>query len=127
MLTQAAMFCLALNIYHEARGEPLLGQIAVGTVTMNRSDWNTAEICSVVYAPKQFSWTHLKGDPFKFPPPEDVSWIKSKVLAAKIIRGIYKDVTNGATHYHTSQVRPEWRKRLKRTTVIGNHIFYTEK
>jgi N-acetylmuramoyl-L-alanine amidase len=28
-MIEAAIMCLALNIYHEARGEPLAGQIAV--------------------------------------------------------------------------------------------------
>ena len=28
--------CLALNIYHEARGQSIAGQIAVGQVTLNR-------------------------------------------------------------------------------------------
>ena len=48
-------FYAAMNIYHEARGEPVKGQIAVGTVTMNRANWDVKEICPVVYAPKQFS------------------------------------------------------------------------
>jgi spore germination cell wall hydrolase CwlJ-like protein len=30
------LFCLAQNIYFEARGEPLLGKIAVGHVVLNR-------------------------------------------------------------------------------------------
>ena len=30
------LHCLALNIYHEARGEPELGKFAVANVTMNR-------------------------------------------------------------------------------------------
>ena len=40
MLAQGALLCLALNIYHEARGEPLKGQIAVASVTMNRANWD---------------------------------------------------------------------------------------
>ena len=54
--------CLALNIYHEARGERVEGQIAVAHVTMNRVNhekWPST-ICEVVYQPKQFSWTHDK-------------------------------------------------------------------
>ena len=33
---QADLMCLARNIYHEARGEPITGQYAVAEVTMNR-------------------------------------------------------------------------------------------
>ena len=53
--------CLAMNIYHEARGERMEGQIAVAQVTLNRAaheEWPST-ICDVVYQPKQFSWTHM--------------------------------------------------------------------
>jgi spore germination cell wall hydrolase CwlJ-like protein len=42
--------CLALNIYHEARGEPVSGQCAVGHVVMNRVSDNhyPDSICGVV-------------------------------------------------------------------------------
>ena len=33
-----AIVCLALNIYHEARGEPPEGQLGVGWVVLNRVD-----------------------------------------------------------------------------------------
>ena len=35
-----------------------------------------------------------------------------------------KEITFGATHYHTIYVSPYWAKSLKRTIIIGNHIFY---
>ena len=34
------------------------------------------------------------------------------------------DVTEGATHYHATYVRPSWAKTKKRTTRIEKHIFY---
>ena len=41
--------CLARNIYHEARGEPLEGQYAVAEVTMNRKARTpSSTVCSVV-------------------------------------------------------------------------------
>ena len=33
-----SIFWLALNLYHECRGEPLAGQIAVAHVVMNRAE-----------------------------------------------------------------------------------------
>ncbi len=35
--TLPAVECLALNIYHEARGEPEAGRLAVGHVVVNRA------------------------------------------------------------------------------------------
>ncbi|HIE75488.1 MAG TPA: cell wall hydrolase, partial [Gammaproteobacteria bacterium] len=51
--------CLALNIYHEARGESHDGQVAVAAVTLNRmqSASYPDTVCGVVWQPHQFSWT----------------------------------------------------------------------
>ena len=51
--------CLALNVYHEARGEVIEGQIAVAHVTLNRVNHSyfPETICDVVYQNRQFSWT----------------------------------------------------------------------
>ncbi|ORM74436.1 cell wall hydrolase [Pantoea wallisii] len=127
MLIQSAVLCLAMNIYHEARGEPVKGQIAVGTVTMNRANWDVKEICPVVYAPKQFSWTSLQKHPYRYPPREDRSWQRAKTLAQRIVGGELKDVTKGATYFHAHSVKPAWRHTFERTVVIGNHVFYASR
>ncbi|WP_343550722.1 cell wall hydrolase [Pantoea sp.] len=127
MLIQGAILCLAMNIYHEARGEPVKGQIAVGTVTMNRANWDVKEICPVVYAPKQFSWTSLKKNPHSYPPKGDKSWQRARQLAKKIVEGELQDVTKGATYFHTHSVKPVWRHTFQRTVVIGNHVFYASR
>lgn len=124
MLIQSAVLCLAMNIYHEARGEPVKGQIAVGTVTMNRANWDVNAICPVVYAPKQFSWTSLKQHPHRYPPHADRSWQRAKALAWRIVEGELKDVTKGATYFHAHNVKPAWRHAFQRTVTIGNHVFY---
>ena len=36
MLLETALMCMATNIYHEAKHEPLVGRIAVAQVVMNR-------------------------------------------------------------------------------------------
>ena len=49
--------CLAMNIYHVARGVPVVGQIAVAQVTMNRVEHNyfPDTVCTVVWEEDQFS------------------------------------------------------------------------
>ena len=46
-----ALVCLALNVYFEARNQPLTGQIAVTQVVMNRveSEYYPDDVCEVVY------------------------------------------------------------------------------
>ena len=50
------LHCLSLNVYHEARGEPIQGQLAVAYVTMNRlvSGRYPDSICNVVWQDRQF-------------------------------------------------------------------------
>ena len=57
-MISAAVMCLAMNIYHEARSEPLAGQLAVGYSTMNRvSDERYPDtVCEVVYQAKYHAW-----------------------------------------------------------------------
>ena len=37
MIIETALICLALNVYHEARGEAFEGKQAVASVTLNRA------------------------------------------------------------------------------------------
>lgn len=133
MLLTTAALCLALNVYHEARGESLTGQHAVAQVTMNRADRDPSKICNVVFKPKQFSWanelTARKGADRarlaqKYVPKDDKAWQLAKSIAHHTVSGHVKDFTNGARFYHTVAVRPIWRKEFKLVAVIGQHKFY---
>ena len=61
-MLETALMCLALNIYFEARSEPIQGQIAIAEVTLNRvaSANFPNDVCSVVLQDNnsgcQFSW-----------------------------------------------------------------------
>lgn len=124
--------CLALNIYFEARSEPLAGQIAVAHVVLNRVAARAfpATICDVVQQGGevrrnrcQFSWWC---DGRSDQPREARAWSHSVKLAQLIYYGTLEDPTEGAKWYHTSYVRPSWRKALTPARVIGQHIFYQE-
>ena len=116
--------CLAMNIYHEARGERVEGQIAVAQVTVNRvehTEWPST-ICEVVYEPKQFSWTHLVKDQT---PKEAKAWETAEIIARDVMIGNVQDPTVGAVFYHANYVNPDWVEFVSLTKVIGNHLFYT--
>jgi N-acetylmuramoyl-L-alanine amidase len=51
---------LTLNVYHEARSEPQIAQMAVALVTLNRASDQQRLISTVVLQPRQFSWTGQK-------------------------------------------------------------------
>lgn len=124
--------CLALNIYYEARGEPLNGQFAVAAVTMNRvkSYKYPNTVCAVVWQRRQFSWTH---DGKSDKPTEKRAWIKAQSLA-KLVYSKYLtfqaenngawDITLGALHYYSSTIStPYWAKEKDVSAYIGRHKF----
>ena len=43
-----------------------------------------------------------------------------------MIDGKAPRLTDGATHYHTTAVSPNWSKVFTRTAKIGVHLFYRE-
>ena len=129
-------YCLAKNIYFEARNQDINGQIAVGNVTLNRvkDKRYPNSICEVVYQSKvdasgnplrnkcQFSWyCDGKADTMK---KDKQSMELSYFLAENLINGRIADITQGSTHYHTRSVKPYWRSSVTKITTIDDHIFY---
>lgn len=114
--------CLAKNIYHEARGEPLNGQLAVAQVTVNRlksGDFGSS-ICEVVYQPNQFSWTLERAKKIV----DLKAWQDSVILATAVLANKAHLPDFKALYFHTKKVKPKWRKTKQVVTTIGNHIFY---
>ena len=58
MMIAEALFCLALNVYHEAKNQSMIGQIAVAQVVMNRvyDERYPNTICEVVEQGPTYSW-----------------------------------------------------------------------
>lgn len=118
-----AVQCLALNIYHEARGEPLMGQYAVAMVTLNRvgSRHYPDSVCGVVLQGYQFSWTH---DGKSDQPDDFASWKLSYNLAYRFMAGgFWVPWMSSLTHYHNHDVEVYW-PRLRVAVVVGGHVFY---
>lgn len=120
---QDQLECLAMNIYHESRGEEVLGQIAVGQVTMNRveHEWFPDSVCEVVWQNKQFSWTH---DGLADAPTDSKAWSRAKSIAETVYAGEEDDPTEGSLFYHAEWVNPSWTKKMDFHSQIGVHKFY---
>lgn len=119
--------CLAEAVYHEARGEPLEGQIAVAEVILNRRDSGLfpRSVCGVV---RQGARSGACQFSFVCDRPGRIGERAAFVLAGKIARvmldGAPRRLTGGATHFHAGRVRPSWARRFERTAEIGAHVFY---
>lgn len=142
--TDSQLSCLADNIYFEARGQGKVGWLAVAFVTVNRMNDSRYPntICKVVHqAPTreswkkngkyypirnqcQFSWYCDGKHDTPYPGP---TWKKTQQLAEYYMqhKHLFKDITDGATHYHADYIdNPRWSKFLEKTVKIDTHIFY---
>lgn len=114
--------CLAENVYHEARGEPLVGQYAVAEVTMNRvrSREFPGSVCAVVHQRGAFSWTNTS-DP---PAPSGYAWQRAQAIAGAVYDNNEAPLVAGALYYHATYVSPDWAATRNQVTRIGRHLFY---
>lgn len=110
---------LTLNIYHEARSEPEIGQLAVAHVTLNRATAKHRSVEKIVNEPYQFSWTFQKDT---YVPTEPNALLKS--LQSALHAMISKDFTGGATFYHRYDIEPHWTAEKTYVAQYGEHKFY---
>lgn len=134
--------CLALNVYHEAAGEPELGQLLVGYVTVarareNRPYWGGTSICGVVYKKEnkngkvvpQFSWTVLR----KEHPPRSRAWTQAWNAADAVRSGKFvPDHDFAAARFYLNPQKAQkehvcwFEKTLVKVGEVGAHHFYRE-
>lgn len=124
--------CLALNIYHEARGEPKAGQYAVAEVTLNRvaSSRYPNTICEVVYEKNwdrirgryvgAFSWTEFDVKPAL----KKKEWHRAIEVAEAVYYQRQEPKLDGALFYHAQSIKPSWARKKTPVARIGRHIFY---
>jgi spore germination cell wall hydrolase CwlJ-like protein len=127
MLSYAELRCLALNVYHEARGETPLGMLAVAKVTLNRvGDSRFADtVCGVVHQAGrdgscQFNWAckaNLRD------PREGEAWQAAQMAAIRAVSGA-PDPTRGAQYFTQMTLRPDWARHKIAPVIIDSHVFF---
>ena len=129
------MMCLSLNIYFEARNQPLEGQIAVTMVVLNRvaDPRYPDKICDVVFQAERDPNGNVIRDRCQFSrycdgksdqPTDRDAFRWANYVALGAIYGTYADLTRGATHYHSNTVAPKWAVAADKTVEIGDHSFF---
>ena len=114
-----ALLWLTLNVYHEARSEPEIGQVAVAHVTLNRAAQKQLSIKNVVNQPYQFSWIKQKKSYIPEDPQAFFQCMKSVYIALN-----QSDFTNGSTFYHLDSINPYWASDATFIDQYGSHRFY---
>jgi spore germination cell wall hydrolase CwlJ-like protein len=133
--------CLAEAIYFEARGEPFLGQVAVGVVIMKKGEIKREEsprfpnnICDVVH-----DGVYWRGNPVRnkcafsyYCDGKSETIYKTddyiRVLDATqlVLNGIVVDKMEDVLFYHATYINPSWSKDMTLVFQIGKHKFYKE-
>jgi spore germination cell wall hydrolase CwlJ-like protein len=121
--------CLSEALYFEARGETVKGQFAVAEVILNRvkSERFPSAPCDVINQGTgkkyqcQFTYTC---DGHKEIIAEPRAYERVSKVARLALDGVAPRLTKGATHYHTTAVKPKWSRVYERTAAIGTHVFY---
>ncbi|MEL6264209.1 MAG: cell wall hydrolase [Pseudomonadota bacterium] len=110
--------CLAEGLYFEARGESIVGQMAVAEVILNRADSGRYPdtICGVLDQGTgdqlhrcQFSY-NCDGKAETISEPR--AWERVGKIAWVMMAGRPRTLTDRATHYHADHVRPGWARRM---------------
>ena len=120
--------CLTQAVYFEARGETPRGQAAVAQVVMNRVKNRSfpKTVCGVVF---QGAASH--GCQFSFACDgsmrrglEAGAWDRARRIAERTLAGAVLADIGAATHFHTTDVQPDWGPQMLRVAQVGLHVFY---
>ena len=118
--------CIAVAVYHEARGESLEGQLAVARVIMNRaaSGKYPPSWCATVKQPWQFSFVNPRSGAFPYTDTDCDAWRKAVAITKLATSNVVPTLATDVLWYHADYVAPSWGRRLSRVDKIGTHIFY---
>lgn len=135
-MLEIALFCLSMNIFFEARNQPLEGQRAIAEVTMTRANGEQAKVCNVVAAKKQFSWTNkMSGKKYSerlaemraMKPTRKAdrnAWEVAVTIAKQTLSGQNKNLVKAADHFYNPKLaNPPWKNNMIVVAKIGDHIF----
>jgi spore germination cell wall hydrolase CwlJ-like protein len=109
--------CMAINVYHEARGSTLADQRGVAWVVRNRAERSGRDYCREIWQPGQFSWTVRSAASLM--PRESAAWSRSVDVAQDVMSGAVADPTGGATNFRAARMGGGRGYR-----VIGAHAYW---
>ena len=120
-LNERHVDCMAKVVHHEAGNQPLVGQIAVAQVLMNRVKQGFGDdVCAVASQPGQFFRLNRY-----HPNRKSARWTEAVDVARSVLTGEARDWSKGALFFHANWARPDsfFRGRTK-VARLEDHDFY---
>lgn len=131
-----AMVCMALNVYHEARGSTVQDQMSTSYIVLNRMQDPSfpLTVCDVVWEYTtmksgkkiaQFSWTR---DGASDIPKTKSSWELAQKIAYVVIKdsSLINLVGDRLNYFaHNSILPPSWARHAYDPVIIGAHTYLT--
>ena len=125
----------ARTLYGEARGEFAhtgpAAFIAVANVINNRLKKGGKygkTLTEVCLKPRQFScWNAYDPNRLVIQQEnleEDPLFHLCRLVAQKVNKGLWPDLTRNSDHYHARSIKPSWARAGKIKLCLGHHIFY---
>ncbi len=119
--------CLAVNLYHESRGQSDTANIMVISTVLNRVEDRRYpdDICEVVFQNKQYAWTSDgKSDEIK----DLYQYRRLYRLSEQALmhKDFVQNLSQSVTHYHSTTVNPYWvdSTRMEYVSTVDDHKFY---
>ena len=125
--TKTDFNCLVEAVYFEGRGEPILGQLAIAQVVLNRVALPNfpKTICGVVHHKVDktcaFSY-YCDGRTDKM--DNETSKQQAIMVSSLAFEGVQIKSLSNSTHFHAAYSNPKWIKDRKFVKQIGEHLFY---
>ena len=121
---------LAVNAYHESRGESDLANLMVMSVVLNRvadRRWPSS-ISGVVFQKAAFSWI---GDKLSDSITDLGEYRRLYKLTEYFLvnKDIFLEISQGANHYHSIKITPYWKgsERMEYVMTVDGHKLYNWK
>ena len=113
--------CLAGAIYFESKGEPLVGQLGVAKVILNRtkSGRYPGDVCAVIKQRGQFGF--VRGGQIPAINSGSLAYRTAVAVAKVALTGSWDDPVSGALYFNGVRAP---RPGGKRVATIGGHAFY---
>lgn len=121
---QSSYDCLVCNCYHESRGEPQEGKIAVAKTVLSRSQSRSYpnSVCRVVYQPWQFSWTNDRHSN-RISTRNSIDRRSLQDCREAADKAIDEGPNGLIYFYNPRHASPAWARRVTSCGKVGHHIF----